>query len=132
MQETKTFRCDICDKSIKNKTNLANHISAVHEGYKPFQCDICDYSSSRKSNLKRHVEIVHVGKKPFKCDICDYSCSQKGNMKRHIASVHEWKNIQMWQKIICSVKNCSRLASHPMESVDGRKKTFSKITTSFS
>ena len=27
-----TFRCDVCGKSFANKTRLAKHIGAVHEG----------------------------------------------------------------------------------------------------
>ena len=48
------------------------HVVSVHEGKKPFRCNICDYSCSQKSNMKSHVTYVHEGQKPFKCDICDY------------------------------------------------------------
>ena len=58
----KTVECEICSKSLSNKTQLARHISAIHEGKKPFKCAICDYSSSRKGDMKRHVESVHEGK----------------------------------------------------------------------
>ena len=61
---------------------------------KSFKCDICDFSCSQYTNINRHVAFVHEGKKPFKCDTCDtcdYSCSQKSDMNKHFASVHEGK-----------------------------------------
>ena len=58
--------CPICDYSCTTKTNLKNHIDAVHEGKKPHKCSICDKSFSRKDPLKRHVDSVHGGKKPTK------------------------------------------------------------------
>ena len=39
-EEKKTFGCEVCGKSLTNKTKLAQHISAIHEGKKPFKCAI--------------------------------------------------------------------------------------------
>ena len=52
---------------------MNQHVATVHEGKKPFKCDICNFSCSQKSNMKKHVAAVHEGNKPFKCAICDYS-----------------------------------------------------------
>ena len=88
----KSFKCDICNYSCSDKTNLKRHSESVHvythEGKKQFKCDICDFRCSHKHHLKRHIESVHEKTKPFECDICKYSCSDKANLKRHIESVH--------------------------------------------
>ena len=40
VERKKTFGCEICGKSFTEKTNLAAHISAIHEGKKQFKCGI--------------------------------------------------------------------------------------------
>ena len=62
VERKKTFGCEICGKSLTNKTKLAQHISAIHEGKKPFKCDICDYSCSSKQQIKKHVAKKHERK----------------------------------------------------------------------
>ena len=62
-ERKKTFRCEICGKSVTTNKILAKHIGEIHEGKKPFKCEICDYYCSRKGDMNA-------------CDyICDYSCS---------------------------------------------------------
>ena len=67
---------------------MKTHIESVHEKKKPFKCDICDYSFSQKSDLKKHHESVHEGKRPFKCEICEKTFNRKTNMATHVAKVH--------------------------------------------
>ena len=67
------------------------HIASVHEGKKPFKCQICDYSCTQKTDMTHHVSFVHEKKEPFKCDICSYSCFLKHDIKKHLESVHEEK-----------------------------------------
>ena len=59
-------------------------VTSVHEEKKAFKCDICDYSCSQKSNMNKHVKSVHAGKKPLKCDMCEFSCSQRSSVNRHV------------------------------------------------
>ena len=54
------------------------------------KCDICNKSFTQKSNLRQHVASVHEGK-TFKCDFCSSNFTEKGGLKRHIKSVHEEK-----------------------------------------
>ena len=48
-EKSPTSDCD----SFFTKSNLANHIEAVHEGKKPFECNIWDYKCAQKSTLKK-------------------------------------------------------------------------------
>ena len=75
-------------ESMSN-SDLNKHVESVHEESKPFKCKICDYKSATKGNLKRHIESVHEGIKPFKYTICDFKASEKRNLSKHIESVHE-------------------------------------------
>ena len=44
---------------------------------------ICDSNFARKSNLEEHIVAVHEKKKPYKCDICSAGFSGVKELKRH-------------------------------------------------
>ena len=85
----KPFKCDLCEVTFSNSSNLKRHVVSVHDKKKSFECDICEVSFSHKSLLKKHVASVHEKNKQFKCEICEKPFSKKGLVKRHISSVHE-------------------------------------------
>ena len=87
-KENMPLVCPICDQNFKTKSNLKNHIDAVHKEKKSHTCSICEKSFSLKANLKNHVDAVHEGKKPHKCSICYRSFARKGQLKKHVNSVH--------------------------------------------
>ncbi|KAL7303929.1 hypothetical protein TKK_0004047 [Trichogramma kaykai] len=82
--QSKPFKCDICDKSFKQKSNLTSHIHAVHDRIKPFECEICHKSFPARSHLKRHIMGVHKRIKRSECEICHKSFSDKGYFKTHL------------------------------------------------
>ena len=112
------FMCTHCTYTTKEKHNLRNHISAVHEKKKPFLCEFCTYAASCRGSLNKHVKlvhdktkdqlcpycpytaglvqrlnqhinIVHKGLKPYLCDKCSYATSKKKSLMLHIKTVHE-------------------------------------------
>ena len=90
----KSFKCNICEYSCSEKSNMNKHIRAVHEGKGKSKCKICNKIFFSKSNMIYHMKSVHEGKKAkkaFNCGICDKIFSQKGNLKTHVASFHEGK-----------------------------------------
>lgn len=50
------FKCDIdnCDKSFKQKSNLLQHISSVHECNKPYTCTLCQRQFKTKFSAQEH------------------------------------------------------------------------------
>ena len=70
-EESKPFKCAICDTRFAENSDLNNHVGSVHEGNKSFKCVICDTRFAKKPELNTHVMSVHEVSKPFKCAICD-------------------------------------------------------------
>ena len=56
--KVKRFKCEVCDKAFKLKTDLARH-SVVHTGEKPYACDICGQKYSRQSTVDLHKRRTH-------------------------------------------------------------------------
>ena len=47
-------------------SKLEKHMM-THTGEKPHKCDVCDKSLKQKGDLQRHL-LTHTGDKPHKCD----------------------------------------------------------------
>lgn len=79
--------CHICQKVLKSKSHLRQHILSVHNGIKPFACEYCSATFATKNTLKVHTRI-HTGEKPFKCNVCERRFTQLTPMKKHLIT-HE-------------------------------------------
>ena len=47
---------------LHKKGDMNRHIASVHDETKPYKCAICDYNCSLKSYMKKHVASVHEEK----------------------------------------------------------------------
>ncbi|XP_050400217.1 zinc finger protein 12 isoform X8 [Patella vulgata] len=80
--DKKEFKCDICEKTYKDKSTLQEHLN-IHFDVKPYKCDHCDeyfHSSHKRSN---HVYQRHVPKR-FQCNVCTETFKSKRYMQAHV------------------------------------------------
>ncbi|XP_035316315.1 zinc finger protein 54 isoform X1 [Cricetulus griseus] len=54
-------------KQHQSEKCFSSASSKIHTGKKPYKCNICDKSFTQCSNLKAHQRI-HTGEKPYKCE----------------------------------------------------------------
>ncbi|XP_041642746.1 zinc finger protein 774-like [Cheilinus undulatus] len=79
------FKCDSCEETFKNKSELKTHVR-VHTGKKTHTCKSCGKIFSFLSTLKIHTRI-HTGEKPFSCQTCGksfiYNYLLESHMRTH-------------------------------------------------
>uniref|UniRef100_A0ABD2VWT1 C2H2-type domain-containing protein n=1 Tax=Trichogramma kaykai TaxID=54128 RepID=A0ABD2VWT1_9HYME len=85
--QSKTFKCEICQKSFGHDKDLKSHVMAVHILSNFFQCHLCQESFRHKNILQYHISEVHNLSQHFKCDICHKSFGFR-DLRKHIMAVH--------------------------------------------
>ena len=83
LDESKSFKCDVCKKFFKSKRTLTAHFKIVHGEKKAHICNICGTKFARKDYLDIHLRS-HTGEKPFQCEICEKSLRQRGTLNSHL------------------------------------------------
>ena len=115
-REEITFKCNICEKTVKNEGQLSRHKTLVHNiKEKPYKCEKCPNRYCKKSTLKMHMEShsedgnmeckichkvftrrncfnrhmqIHSTYEPVECDICRKTFSSKLYLTMHKSTVH--------------------------------------------
>lgn len=66
--------------------DLETHRSSVHDKRKDHRCDHCNRSFSQRSNLLTHVRITHqaIGVELLPCPECPKTFKTKSNLKQHM------------------------------------------------
>jgi uncharacterized Zn-finger protein len=77
--DVKPHRCDVCDKSFTQLTNMLNH-KKTHEKEPEFKCEACDAGFRKQTSLIKHLK-VHTGVKAFVCEICEKSFDLPSSLK---------------------------------------------------
>ena len=95
---TKTFICEECGKSFKDKNYIKLH-KRSHSGEKPHPCEDCGKSFTTSTNLILHKKI-HSEERPFPCNQCDKSFKILPSLKDHIVRCHVVKDPMYEGKVI--------------------------------
>lgn len=106
------YRCDTCQQTFANRSNLKTHERHVHSSEREFSCSTCAKAFKRKKDVVRHQrqvhersnqenvctvcgkslsckaalllhERIHTGTKPFECTLCGARFTQKSALKMH-------------------------------------------------
>uniref|UniRef100_A0A182JPZ2 C2H2-type domain-containing protein n=1 Tax=Anopheles christyi TaxID=43041 RepID=A0A182JPZ2_9DIPT len=110
------FECLYCSSSFHTRTELTNHIAAIHvsedraecdqcgavftstkllkqhqESHnleRNFHCGECGRSFKTQHHLNRHIKAVHTDDARFQCEHCDASYSRRDKLRMHVEKAH--------------------------------------------
>jgi uncharacterized Zn-finger protein len=86
-QEDDGFKCDLCNKSIRNSNALRVHLNKVHKAEKKFPCESCTLKFASPQLLEIHKSI-HQPKK-FPCSFCNQRYNFVADLDRHREKMHQ-------------------------------------------
>lgn len=79
----KTFKCEICDKTLKNSDSYKKHMSITHSGNQNLVCHVCGKTCKNSQYLHVHLRTHTEKEKLFKCSYCDKKFKLKYSKKLH-------------------------------------------------
>ncbi|KAJ8911266.1 hypothetical protein NQ315_015269 [Exocentrus adspersus] len=111
--QTKSFKCDMCDFSVKRKHHLKRHM-LIHKDPSEiewFRCYLCNFQAKRKYDLRSHM-LVHIDTSRmecFKCDLCNYEGKRKSDLGHHMLVHKDPAGIQWFKCDLCDFKSKRKL-----------------------
>lgn len=81
---SRPYKCDLCESSFAQRSNLMSHKRATHFNDKRYKCDTCDRSFKRRRLLEYHKKATHTGERPYKCDVCNSTFVYPEHFKKHV------------------------------------------------
>uniref|UniRef100_A0AAQ5XIM8 C2H2-type domain-containing protein n=1 Tax=Amphiprion ocellaris TaxID=80972 RepID=A0AAQ5XIM8_AMPOC len=78
----KSFKCDVCGKTFKNKYQMKKH-HQIHNSAKPSAYNACRKKCNLRTDLKVHM-IIDKGDKRFSCETCGKRFSKNSHLKVHM------------------------------------------------
>ena len=82
-KDSKSFHCKLCDKKFNWDSSLRSHMSAAHgKIIRTYICEVCTHSFKDKSNLAQHM-FTHKEEKPHTCNTCGKGWIRADFLKKH-------------------------------------------------
>ncbi|XP_040162177.1 zinc finger protein 2-like [Anopheles arabiensis] len=81
------YECQYCSASFHTRTELTNHLAAIHISEDRAECVQCGAVFTSKKLLKQHLES-HTLVRKFGCAVCGRPFKTQHHLNRHVKAVH--------------------------------------------
>lgn len=78
----RSYKCKKCSRGFKNEKELLLHMDR-HKKEELFRCQHCNKTFTNNTNMRRHEKLHLSAIKTFGCGTCGKTFSQKTNLQRH-------------------------------------------------
>ena len=106
----KHFKCDICNKRIKQISKLKNQ-TVIHTEKSIAElpsCDICHKMFSDSQNLMKHIKESHSKSKPYICKICGHQSARKIMIQLHVQQHKIYSKSKYYNCQMCGYQSASK------------------------
>lgn len=111
-EDEKAYKCPICNRAIKRKSDIARHVRFVHKRIRKYQCTRCPRAFLQSCHLKDHMRGAHAETSENMCPVCGKHFGMSSKLKRHILTVHEDKRNFKCNHCEKAYKDKQALAKH--------------------
>ena len=88
------IKCNHCEGSFGDQTQLVNHMARFHAIIKNFKCEKCNDMFGSQKLLNSHLKRSHDTKRPLECPTCFKTFNVQKALDEHIEKEHEEKNCE--------------------------------------
>ena len=82
-----------CSYKTSRRTDMLNHVKAIHLKLKPFACPEpgCAHRALTMSKIRLHISYVHTSDRRIRCrhSHCDFRAKNANHLSKHMYQVHE-------------------------------------------
>uniref|UniRef100_A0A182Y139 C2H2-type domain-containing protein n=1 Tax=Anopheles stephensi TaxID=30069 RepID=A0A182Y139_ANOST len=89
----KQYECEICGAELKHRISLEVHLER-HVGITHFQCTYCTSSFHTKTEMQNHIAAIHISEDRAECEQCGAVFTSNKLLKQHIESHNTARNYQ--------------------------------------
>uniref|UniRef100_A0A182SUG8 C2H2-type domain-containing protein n=1 Tax=Anopheles maculatus TaxID=74869 RepID=A0A182SUG8_9DIPT len=89
----KQYECDICGAELKHRISLEVHLER-HVGITHFQCTYCTSSFHTKTEMQNHIAAIHISEDRAECEQCGSVFTSNKLLKQHIESHNTARNYE--------------------------------------
>ncbi|XP_068085419.1 gastrula zinc finger protein XlCGF46.1 isoform X2 [Anabrus simplex] len=79
--QSRSYMCDICNKTLKGRTHFKDHLE-MHRGMMKHECRICHRKFKWRQCLRMHM-MIHTESRPYPCKVCSKAFRRPSDLRKH-------------------------------------------------
>ena len=82
IKENDIWRCKTCDRTFQGKSNAQSH-AEIHVAGLSYSCKLCEKMVKRRRDMRQHIEAIHITGFVHYCDVCGNGSRTRKALSEH-------------------------------------------------